>query len=75
MLHDHIWSLTGMRKFDGMLCISCVEKRLHRKLTPLDFMDISLNFKRITNQSSKLKNRLGIVKKLKRGLTTSKKSV
>jgi hypothetical protein len=61
MLHDHIWSLTGIGKNDGKLCISCVEKRLNRKLTPADFMDIPLNFGGHMTQSDKLKKRLGIV--------------
>ena len=32
MVHDHVWSQTGLKKNDGMLCISCLENRIGRTL-------------------------------------------
>jgi hypothetical protein len=34
MVHDHVWPIG---KFDGMLCIGCIEKRIGRQLVPEDF--------------------------------------
>lgn len=44
----------------GFLCIGCLESRLGRRLTPVDFAD---NFWRADhpNQSPRLRNRLGLV--------------
>lgn len=41
MVHDHIWKEFGVG--DGFLCIGCLEDRLGRKLTPLDFIDLPIN--------------------------------
>lgn len=43
MVHDHVWFESGMTKTSGMLCISCLEKRLRRKLTSEDFKDLPIN--------------------------------
>jgi hypothetical protein len=42
MIHDHLWS-TVAKNPKGMMCISCVEKKLGRKLVPNDFTDCRLN--------------------------------
>lgn len=36
---DEQWADAGMDEMDGCLCISCLEKRLGRKLKPDDFVD------------------------------------
>ena len=41
MLTHELWYGLGMS--DGMLCISCVEKRLGRVLRPEDLLDCPLN--------------------------------
>lgn len=43
MLHHFVWQQTGLGRYDGMLCISCVEKRIGRKLTSKDFSDFPVN--------------------------------
>jgi len=46
----------------GFLCISCIEKRLGRKLGPSDFTDASINKpQRGIYMSQRLANRLGYV--------------
>ena len=44
-VHDHIWKAAGMKsgKWDGCLCIGCLEKRIGRELTPGDFADHVFN--------------------------------
>jgi hypothetical protein len=42
MVHDHVWtSVAG--KYDGMLCVGCLESRLGRELTTEDFTDAPIN--------------------------------
>ena len=41
MVHDSIWERYGNGK--GMLCIKCLEKRMHRKLTRSDFTTCPFN--------------------------------
>ena len=39
-VHDFIWERAGMKKgkgCSGCLCIGCLEKRIGRKLMPMDF--------------------------------------
>lgn len=43
MVHDSIWALTGLDKNDGQLCITCLEERINRKLTPADFTGAPIN--------------------------------
>jgi len=43
MVHNHVWSQTGIGPYDGMLCIICLEKRIGRKLTSQDFTDYPVN--------------------------------
>ena len=40
MVHDDLWPLA---KDGGFLCISCLEGRLGRRLTPVDFKDVPAN--------------------------------
>jgi hypothetical protein len=42
-VHDHIWKAAGMEPWGGCLCIGCLEKRIGRKLTPMDFSDHVFN--------------------------------
>lgn len=60
MLEDKVWlSITKSEERLGVLCISCVEKRLDRKLESNDFSDCSLNKSFICGPKSKcLLNRL-----------------
>ena len=38
-VHPHVWEASGLGGFwNGCLCIGCFEKRLGRRLQPLDFM-------------------------------------
>lgn len=43
MVNEHVWTQTGMGPYDGMLCISCLEKRIKRQLTSEDFSDYPVN--------------------------------
>lgn len=43
MVTDQVWKLTGLRGYDGMLCIGCLEQRLGRLLTREDFTDVPIN--------------------------------
>jgi len=43
MVHNEIWLSSGLGLDDGMLCISCLEKRIGRKLNKNDFTDCLLN--------------------------------
>jgi hypothetical protein len=36
-VRDAVWKKAGMEPMGGCLCISCLEKRLGRKLKPKDF--------------------------------------
>jgi hypothetical protein len=38
MLHDELWTQTGLGEWDGMLCVGCVEAAIGRKLTKADFV-------------------------------------
>jgi hypothetical protein len=39
MVHDDVWTQTGLAPRGGMLCVGCCEDRLGRRLTPADFTD------------------------------------
>ena len=43
MVTDQVWKLTGLRGYDGMLCIGCLEQRLGRMLNARDFTDAPIN--------------------------------
>ena len=43
MVHDDVWFQTGLKKLDGMLCITCLEKRIGRQLTSNDFSNFPIN--------------------------------
>lgn len=61
MLKKEIW-LSIVPEDRGMLCISCVDKRLGRKLTPEDFSDCLLNEEEYHQaRSDKLKDRMGFL--------------
>jgi len=42
VLHDELWQRINPQ-IEGMLCISCAEKRLGRKLNGADFADVPIN--------------------------------
>jgi hypothetical protein len=58
MLEDYIWEIIIPRNLRAMLCISCVEARLERKLRARDFRSCPLNYLRMRDGSSLLINRL-----------------
>jgi hypothetical protein len=43
MVHDAVWLQTGLAKFEGMLCIGCLERRIGRKLCRDDFTNYPIN--------------------------------
>lgn len=44
MVEHEVWEAAGMpRWLGGQMCIGCLEKRIGRKLTRADFMDVPLN--------------------------------
>jgi hypothetical protein len=45
MLHKEVWEAAAGVGFPGprFLCVGCVEARLGRRLTPVDFADVPLN--------------------------------
>ena len=53
MVHNRIWKRYGVKH--GMLCIGCLERRMGRKLTKLDFTDAPTNR---CKHSARLFNRL-----------------
>jgi hypothetical protein len=57
MLHDHIW-LSVNPADEGKLCISCIETKLDRTLTPNDFLWCPLNLCNLFTGSDKLRQRL-----------------
>jgi hypothetical protein len=44
-VHDHIWETAGIKPggWDGCLCVGCLEQRIGRRLTPMDFNDHIFN--------------------------------
>ena len=42
----------------GMLCIGCLEKRIGRKLTPMDFPDVHINRPSTSGMSPRLLSRI-----------------
>jgi hypothetical protein len=59
MVTDEVWAAAGLHFNDGMLCISCLEQRLERRLKPADFADVPINLGIVFDQSSRLRARLG----------------
>jgi len=60
MLKDNIWNKVH-NSSKGFLCIKCLEKRLKRKLTPIDFNNSYVNNKNYGTKSILLSNRLGLI--------------
>lgn len=58
MVHDHLWAGVGMESDGGMLCIGCLEKRLGRTLTSVDFTAYPIN-QGYFSYSDRLAERLG----------------
>jgi hypothetical protein len=40
---DEVWKQSGLDGWGGCLCISCLEKRIGRRLKPVDFPDHPFN--------------------------------
>ena len=58
MVKDGLWAKYGARR--GMLCIGCIEARMGRTLSPVDFTDCILNSgKSHFSHSHRLLSRLG----------------
>lgn len=57
MVHDHVWAAANPDR-RGMLCISCLEKRLSRTLDASDFTDFPVN-RGLFPRSPLLLDRLG----------------
>lgn len=56
-IHTEIWlSVVGSKK--GMLCVGCLENRLKRRLTHLDFPAITVNNPRYEPKSQRLMERM-----------------
>ncbi len=47
MVSDACWRRAGMKPHGGFLCISCLEKRLGKKLKSINFKDCPLNWRNI----------------------------
>ena len=60
MLVDSVWTKIHNSKF-GMMCIGCVEVRLGRKLTRLDFNSSYVNNPKLHRMSARLLDRLTAV--------------
>lgn len=64
MVHDHVWEEAQALPI-ACLCIGCLERRLGRPLTPLDFTDAPVNGSRLrrylwcSRRSPRLAERLG----------------
>lgn len=58
MVHDAIWAQVGMQPHGGMLCIGCLEDRLGRMLTNLDFTAAPVNSGFFCDQSARLRDRI-----------------
>jgi hypothetical protein len=58
MLRDEVW-LEANPLRHGMLCVGCVEERLERRLTPVDFSDAPVNRQPNYMTSERLLDRLG----------------
>ena len=66
MVHASLWPLPKanvVTEVGYFLCIGCLERRLGRLLTPLDFTDAPLNrLDDFAEKSDRLLNRLGLAK-------------
>jgi len=56
MLYSRVWKKANP-EIKGKLCISCVEKRLHRNLTSKDFTKALVNTEK-TKSTIRLQNRI-----------------
>jgi hypothetical protein len=59
VVRDDVWRLAETGELDGMLCIACLENRIGRQLTPVDFIDAPINDPGGWPHSDCLKHRLG----------------
>jgi hypothetical protein len=63
MVTDEVWAAAGMRPgavVDGALCIGCLERRLGRRLTSADFLDLPVNHDPEWLLTPRLIDRLGL---------------
>lgn len=59
MVNFDIWEVVGNPP--GMLCVGCLEDRLGRRLTPLDFLGCPLNLDLDHHRSPRLLGRESVV--------------
>lgn len=59
MVEDEIWHIAMKKGHADFLCISCLEKRIKRTLTPKDFNNAPLNYLSGYRRSKTLINRMG----------------
>jgi hypothetical protein len=56
MVYDNLWQEATEKKVKGCLCIGCLETRLGRQLTNVDFINAPVN----SGKSLRLQERLGM---------------
>lgn len=56
MLYARVWKKANPQ-VEGKLCVSCVERRLGRRLTPKDFTKVIINTEK-TKRTAKLQSRI-----------------
>lgn len=56
-IETELW-LSAVGSKTGMLCIGCLEKRIGRRLKPIDFPKVTINDPRMTTMSSRLMSRI-----------------
>lgn len=59
-VHAHVWSQAHTSE-QGMLCVGCIETRLKRKLTALDFTSAHINNPRTNSMTDRLRSRIEAV--------------
>ncbi len=63
-IHEHYFITTDtwlsvVSSIKGMLCVSCLEGRLKRKLSPTDFTNATVNDPKFEPKSQRLLERMG----------------
>jgi hypothetical protein len=55
MVWPDVWERAEVAPDDGMLCVGCLEDRIERRLSTLDFMAVPVNFR---DRSERLRSRV-----------------
>lgn len=58
MVTDFVWSKTNVGKYDGMLCIGCLEARIGFILNKDHFTNVPLNTSSVIKRSKRLNSRI-----------------